>query len=328
MAAAIAGLHGEDLTSKLAELAKDESGPLSLYTSLTDELSDQLGELFAKRYGVDVSIYAANADDIAQRVSEESSAGRRGADLVEVNTPVLIALAQEDLLAGAMPVDTRGIDDKLRGEGWIAHEFIRFAVSWNSKLVPAGSEPRRWEDLADPRWDGKLGMELGDFDWYAGLRTYWEQQGKSNSEIDRLFGAIATGAKVIKGHSLTEQLTASGEISVAASNYSHLVDRAAKEGAPLRWRPVVEPTFLRSQGMALVKGTPRPATAALYVQWALTEMQERYAKDGWVPVRSAAVSAPDFEQIVLDVKAITADEKRWADEYDRLVRRGTLVPDG
>jgi iron(III) transport system substrate-binding protein len=327
VAAGVDGLRGEEMTSKLAELAQDEEGPLSLYTSLTDELSDELAERFEQKFGIKVAVYAASADDIAQRMSEEASANHRGADLAEVNVPVLIALEREGLLADRVPVDTEGLDDKLLGPGWVAHEFIRFALSWNSKLV-GDAHPRRWEDLADPRWDGKLGMELGDFDWYAGLRRYWSDHGKSEAEIDRLFGEIATGAKVIKGHSLTEQLEASGEISVAASNYSHLIDRAAKEGAPLTWKPVVEPAFLRPQGMGIAKGTTRPAGAALYIQWALTEVQDLYAADGWVPVRRAAASAPDFEQIVLDAKAITADEKRWSDEYDRLVRRGTLVPEG
>ena len=325
--AAVKGLHGDELTSKLAELAADEPGTLTLYTSLTDELSDELAEMFRKRYGVAVKVYAASSDDIAQRMSEESAAGHRGADLVEVNVPVLIALSRAGLLADRVPVDTQGIAGSLIGKGWIAHEFIRFAVSWNSKHVPPGSEPKRWEDLADPRWDGKVGMELGDFDWYAGLRSYWEQQGKSAAEIDRLFGAIAQGAKVIKGHSLIAQLLASGEIS-AGVDYSHLIGRAAKEGAPLAWKPVVEPVFLRSQGMGFAAGSPRPATAALYVQWVLTAVQDRYASDGWVPVRGAAASGREFEQIVLDAKAITANEKRWSNEYDRLMRRGTIVPEG
>ena len=198
-----------------------------------------------------------------------------------MNAPVLIALAREGLLADRVPVDKQGIGEKLIGKGWIAHEFIRFATVWNSKLVPPGSEPKRWEDLADPRWDGKLGMELGDYDWYAGLSTHWEQQGKSKEEIDRLFGAIADGAKVIKGHSLTEQLTASGEISVAASDYSHLIDRAAKEGARRSLEAdVVEPTFLRSQGIGIVKGTPASRDGGALHPVGPDKVQDQYATDG------------------------------------------------
>ena len=183
------------------------------------------------------------------------------------------------------------------------------------------------EDLADPRWDGKLALELEDFDWYAGLREHWLGQGKSAAEVDRLFGAMVDGAKVFKGHSLLGQLTASGEVDVAASNFSHIVDRSTKDGAPITWKPVVEPAFLRAQGMGITADSRRPATAALFIQWALTEAQELYVQNGWVPAITSLQKQAGFEQVVVDVKAISADEQRWAAEYDRLVRRGTVVPE-
>ena len=224
-------------------------------------------------------------------------------------------------------MDTDGVDPEVVGDGWVAVRHNRFAVSWNTKVVPPGTEPKRWEDLADPRWNGKLALELEDFDWYAGLRAYWLQQGKSTAEIDRLFGAMVEGAKVIKGHSLLGQLTASGEVGVVASNFSHIVDRGTKDGAPITWKPVVEPAFLRAQGMGITANSRRPATAALFIQWALTEAQELYVQNGWVPAQTSLQSRAGFEQVVIDVKAISADEKRWIAEYDRLVRRGTVVPE-
>jgi ABC-type polysaccharide/polyol phosphate export permease len=45
-----------------------------------------------------------------------------------------------------------------------------------------------------------------------------------------------------------------------------------------------------------------------------------------VPARTSLQSREPFEQIVVDVKAIAADEKRWAAEYDRLVRRARSPP--
>ncbi len=325
--AAAEGLKGDELTAKLAELAGDEDGKLQIYSSLSDEVGEEIADRFAKKYDVKISIYTGNSSDVAQRVSEETAAGRHNADIVEVATPVLISLAKEDVLVKGLPVDTEGIDQSVIGDGWVAVRNNRFGVSWNTKAVPPGTEPKRWEDLADPRWNGKLALELEDFDWYAGLREYWVQQGKSTAEIDRLFEAIADGSKVIKGHSLIGELTASGEISVAASNFTHIVDRATKDGAPITWKPVVEPAFLRAQGMGIAANSRRPATAALFIQWALTDAQELYAQNGWPPAQTSLQSQEGFEQVVMDVKAIAADEKRWAAEYDHLVRRGTVVPE-
>ena len=136
---------------------------------------------------------------------------------------------------------------------------------------------------------------------------------------------MVEGAKVIRAIA-AGQLTASGEVGVAASNFSHIVDRATKDGAPITWKPVVEPAFLRAQGMGITANSRRPATAALFIQWALTEAQELYVQNGWVPAQTSLQKRAGFEQVVIDVKAISADEKRWTAEYDRLVRRGTVVP--
>jgi iron(III) transport system substrate-binding protein len=326
VAAEVEGLRGEELTAKLAELAKDEDGTLSIYTSLSDPIGEQIADRFSEEYGIEVSIYAANSNVVAQRLTEETKAGRRLADVAEMSTTVLVSLDENGVLADALPVDTEGIDENIVDESWVGIRHNRFAVSWNTDEVSDGSEPTSWEDLADPRWDGKLGLELDDFDWYAGLRTYWEEQGKSADEIDRLFAAMVDGSKVIAGHSLLTELTASGEISVAASSFSHIADRATNDGAPVAWRPAVEPTFLRAQGMGVVESTRRPATAALFIQWALTDGQKLYAANDWVPARPSE-GKDEGDVVVLDVKAISAQEERWASEYATLVRRGELVPE-
>ena len=79
--------------------------------------------------------------------------------------------------------------------------------------------------------------------------------------------------------------------------------------------------------MGIAANSRRPATAALFIQWALTDAQELYAQNGWPPAKTSLQSQEGFEQVVMDVKAIAADEKRWAAEYDHLVRRGTVVPE-
>ena len=75
-----------------------------------------------------------------------------------------------------------------------------------------------------------------------------------------------------------------------------------------------------------VGNTRRPATAALFIQWALTDGQELYAENDWVPAR-ASEGKDEGDVVVLDVKAISAQEQRWANEYATLVRRGELVPE-
>ncbi len=40
-------------------------------------------------------------------------------------------------------------------ENWTADRYNLFAPSWNTTKVPAGDQPKTWEDLANPKWDGR-----------------------------------------------------------------------------------------------------------------------------------------------------------------------------
>ena len=44
-----------------------------------------------------------------------------------------------------------------------------FVQAYNTKLVKKEELPKTWEDLADPKWKGRLGIEQEDSDWLAGI---------------------------------------------------------------------------------------------------------------------------------------------------------------
>jgi iron(III) transport system substrate-binding protein len=40
--------------------------------------------------------------------------------------------------------------------------------AYNTQAVKKEDLPKTWEDLANPKWKGKLGIEQEDSDWLAG----------------------------------------------------------------------------------------------------------------------------------------------------------------
>src|SRR5207247_6158667 len=42
-------------------------------------------------------------------------------------------------------------------------------LAYNTRLVRKQDLPKSYEDLAHPRWRGKLGIEADDADWLAGV---------------------------------------------------------------------------------------------------------------------------------------------------------------
>ena len=258
--AAIDGLSGPARERKLLELARAEGGQLRVYASLTEESQTAVTQAFEKAYpGIDLSVYRGTSEAVAQRATQEARAGFRGADAVDTNGSEMTALARQGIFFPYRPPGLSQLAAGSAHSGWTANRFTKYVVSWNTRLVPAGRQPRSWEDLADPRWRGQLALEESDDDWYKSLRDYWiEEQGMPASQADRLLTGIARNARVVGSHAVMTQLLGAGEYSVAASNYLHLTRDSRDSGAPVQFTPLVEPVFSRPQGIEPAGERPAP----------------------------------------------------------------------
>src|SRR3712207_2539013 len=156
--------------------------------------------------------------------------------------------------------------------------------------------------------------EAGDFDWMLGLWRYWvDEAGKSDAEAERLFEAIGRNALVVKGHTLMGQLLAAGEYEVAATNFSHVVERLRQDGAPIAADPPVEPIVTRIDGVGLVRSARHPATAVLFVEWWLSEGQKVLVELDREPARKDLSKTSDAEQTPVDMSTLEKEASKWED---------------
>ena len=320
-------LKGKDRRERLLQDAKTE-GDLSLYTSMTSDVATAVAKAFTDQTGIKISLYRAASETVLQRILQESSASHAGVDVVETDALEMAALGKEQLIAPYTGERRDMVASEGQFDNWTASRYNLFAPSWNTTKVPAGGQPTSWEDLADPKWDGQLALELSDYDWYLTLYTYWQQHGKSTAEIDALFTDMANGAKVVKGHTVMGELLSAGQYSVAASNYTYLVQRGADKGAPVAYQPFVEPVIARPQGVALMKSAPHPAAALLFEDWLLTEGQQVFVDLGLTPsIEPAGLKDPlaGVEVIPVDVNKLLTEQKQWSDRYNALLERSEKV---
>lgn len=327
----INGLSGQERKDELVRLAEEE-GELSVYTSNSD--MEDLVKGFEDTYDIGVSVYRGNSESVLQRVLQEQGAGFHGVDTVETNALELNVLNKEGLLA---PYESELRDQVREGgkaENWTASRFNAFVIGWNTKLVKPGEEPKTLEELADPKWKGKVSLELSDVDWFAAMVKHYEDQGKSEAEIVDLFKKISSNSKVVKGHTVQGELLSAGQFSVAVSSYSHTIDKAAKEGAPVSWRPSsgkpVEPIVLRPNGIGLMKTAEHPAAAMLFVDWELQKEGQQVFAD-----KFRVGSMPSDRDPLKGLEAVEVPEgelldnaKKWDDLYADVVKGGEEVSEG
>jgi iron(III) transport system substrate-binding protein len=323
----IAGLSGQERRDRLVELAAEEDG-LNLYTSMTADVAEAVTEAFTDTFDIDVSVYRAGSETVLQRILQEQDAGFPGNDVVETNASELGALSLEKVMANYEGERRDMVPEAGQGDTWTATRFNIFTPSWNTDQVSGDLIPTSWEDLADPKYDGLLSMELGDYDWYLALYQYWLDQGKTEEEVDQLFADMVDGAKLVKGHTVQAELMGAGELAVVASNYSYIVERAKKDGAPVDYLPLVEPAIVRPNGAGLMKTAANPATAMLFMDWILEEGQAVIVEESLTPaIVAGGDPLAEVELVPVDVARLLEEGDEWSAKYDELLAGGEVVAD-
>src|SRR6476646_5033935 len=321
------GLNGQERRDQLIKDAKAE-GEVSLYTSMTSDVAGTVTRAFTDQTGIKVNLYRADSETVLQRILQEARANHADAEVVETAASGMASLGKEQLVEPYTGERRDLVGAEGKKKKWTADRYNLFAPSWNTTKVPAGDQPTSWEDLANPKWDGALAMELNDYDWYLTLYEYWQQHGKSTTEIDKLFADMANGAKVVKGHTVMGEMLSAGQYSVAASNYSYIVPKAVDKGAPVAYQPFVQPVIARPQGAAPLKSVPHPAAALLFQDWLTGARFKVFVDQGLTPSSDMPHGKDPLEGtevIEFLVTMLLDKQKEWSDRYDALLSRSDKV---
>jgi iron(III) transport system substrate-binding protein len=297
--------------------AKGE-GEVVVYTSLISEDLTALSNAFEKKYGVKVKGWRAGSEKVQQRALTEARANRNDADVIETNGPELESLYREKTL---QPITSRHVKDLMpqavRPHGyWIGTRINMFVQAYNTSLVKKEDIPRKYSDLANPRWKGMLGIEAEDEDWFAmAVKEQGEEAGL------KTFRDIAkNGFSVRKGHTLLAGLVASGEIPFALTTYSHGAEKMKQKGAPVEWY-AIEPAIGRANGIAIPKKPPHPHAAALFVDFVLSpEGQKILEHGGYVPANLRVGNpAQKLPLRFVDPAVVLDEDAKWKKLYSEIV---------
>jgi iron(III) transport system substrate-binding protein len=311
--------------ARLHALAATE-GELNLYTSLSSLVTKPLTAAWAKQYpDVKLNLYRASSEDVTARVLAERKAGTSGADVIETNgTNMLIFQHFKDVLVPYKSSPYRAsIPAAYRFDTFTADRLEKFVVAWNTNLV--STPPRSFQDLANPKWKGKLAIEPTDVDWFAALYTYFTTTRKpklSPQKTDALFRAIAANSQLIEGHTNQANQLAAGQIQVIVSGHAQSVEQLQAKRAPISFTPFVTPVVERPQGLGISYRLPHKAAALLFYDWLLSPAGQKIMLDNGVePARSdmndSAFASRPFT-IKVDERPIVSNYVKWSKKFDKI----------
>ena len=308
-------------SADLLEAARKD-GSVNVYTSNAAPTIQALVGDFEKRYGVRVNLWRASSIKVLQRLVAEKKAGRWDFDAVSVSGLEIEALYREGLLQEIRsPLHEGMLEGTLPAHrGW-APQFINvFVQAYNTNVVAKQELPRRWSDLLEPKWKGKLGAEAASAEWYCTLLKHLGE--KRASEL--FHGIVArNGLAVHPGNSVLANRVVSGELPFAISAYSHIVDEAKERGAPIG-SMTLEPAVGRANGIGVSRRPPHPSAARLFYDYNLSEAQPLMVKLHYrSPLNELSPPERSANMVFVDWAMEAREVERCESAYQALFKKGT-----
>jgi iron(III) transport system substrate-binding protein len=199
-----------------------------------------------------------------------------------------------------------------------------YTIAVNTNLVPAGQEPKSWNDVLDPKWQGKLAMDDprgsgpgGTI--LSGVEQVLGQEWSAKLAPQKVFFATQAGP-LWAGISR-------GEYAMFLSGQHTDVIVQKQAGAPVKQVRPAEGIGLTPIAQSLIKGAPHPNAGKLWIDWSLSEKGQQVLGDlGYGPVRQG-ISPKLEEASLVNTKILPRDDdaagfqsleertKRWSELF-------------
>jgi iron(III) transport system substrate-binding protein len=188
---------------------------------------------------------------------------------------------------------------------WVTSRLSIFTAAFNTALVKPADAPKSYDDLTDPKWKGKLGIEADDGNWFMAVAG-----AMGEDKAVALFRKIVAtnGISVRKGHTLLSNLVVAGEVPLALTVYGYRINELKEKGAPIDG-VVLPPAVALPTGIAVFAHAPHPNAAALFTDFFLSDGQRILAERGNVPTNRTVQEPPPGLTFV--------DAAKFLDEGDK-----------
>lgn len=320
-AAELALYKGADREQILLEGAKRE-GQITFYTSNT-WVAGPVTQEFEKKYPfVKANVWRSDSKALLKRLTEEVTAGRTIADVVETSPEYLTFMLREKMLQEHFSPELGAYDDhaKVKGKNgvyaWTNRE-IYISLGFNAMLIPPADAPKSIKDYLDPRWKGKMsiaGTTTG-IQWVGAIldamgREFLEKLATQEINVQNISGAALSG------------LVASGEVPLSPTIFDSNIFTHKQKGAPVEWR-ALEPVVAGVGTSGMILNAPHPHAALLFLDYLHSKEGQQAAMKGGLssPRTDIGSLGQKFKKIYMESRYPPEELAKKFDEWEGLMRR-------
>ena len=293
---------GADRAQRLLDGAAKE-GEVVLYSGvIVNQALRPLTTAFQKKYpSIKMTYWRGDSEDIAVKLGAEIRAGNPVADVVE-GTGIGEMVARAGMAQQAVSPEIAAIPEALRDPShlWSPTRMSYFGLAYNTKLVPADAAPKKYEDLLDPKWAGKMAWPRAAASgaplFVTNLRIAWGED-KALDYFRKLAAQKVVNFGAGSARTLVDRVIA-GEYPIALAIYAHHPLISAAKGAPVN-AGLLPPVASAAGTISVAKGARHPNAAMLLVDFILSaEGQKIMAEAEYFPARPDVAPLPQLAPIV------------------------------
>jgi iron(III) transport system substrate-binding protein len=209
---------------------------LIIYNGQEEEITAALADAFEKKTGIPTEIRNGEGFELANQILAEGS--RSPADVVFTeNSPEITLLAKQHRLAAVKPEVLARVADRYSSpeDAWVGFAARESVLVYNPDLVAEQDLPRSVLDLADPRWQGKVGIAPGGSDFHPIVTAVRVTRGEDVAKT--WLDGLRRNALALRNNNAILRAVNSGQLALGMINqhYWHRL-RAAEGDAAVKAR--------------------------------------------------------------------------------------------
>ena len=262
--------NDDAMLQALIKAAKSE-GSLMIYHTSPFPIIGPTFRGFEKKYGIKIQNFHATGNALTVRFSSEAAANRPLADVFYASEATAFERYQslfQRLTPDNFPYLARIPQAARMSNGVaLAPTQTSFSLIYNTKRVAKGTEPRTWNDIADPKWKGTA--MLVDPRSSATYRVAFNAIRKMRPGL--LPKIKSLDPRLVETGTPAAQQIAAGTAAFAFPAYpTHATPLMAK-GAPIQWATIEDPELTRNGWVGAVNGSRNPNAARLFVNFFMSD---------------------------------------------------------
>ncbi len=308
-----------DQVNRMAEKSRTEAlekearkeGELVWYAAMASDRAGELIKGFESKYPfVKIRFQPGGAGRQLEQLLVEHRTKKQRADIINTRRSYVGVMAKAGAVARyRTPLRAALRDGFTDKEGFVNGIYAQPRVFlFNTRMVARDKAPQSFEDLLDPRWKDKLGMDTTDYDWLASLIDYYGR-GKALEYAGKL---AKQQLNLRRGPTLLAQLAVAGEFPIVIDAFPEEIMQMKSAKAPADF--IFSEPFVAVKTpttVSIASGAPHPYAAALFVDFLLSKLgQDLMAGQGrWVSRKDGSYFA-DLKAKKMQIPSVEWDDKQ------------------